>query len=109
MNNLPTYNTPDITLLPRPYSEGVDIESDNPNMLNVARDVKSINPNTMIFQDTGRSMLDEGGLVYTFSFLIVFVISIPLFYDVLLEPSFLGHFSSIGFILLAFVLPVVML
>lgn len=109
MNILPIYDTPDITLLPRPHSEGIDIGSDNPNMLNVARDVKSINPNTMIFQDTGRSMLDEGGLVYTFSFLIVFVISIPLFYDVLLEPSFLGYFSSIGFILLAFVLPVVML
>lgn len=53
MDVLPAQDTTDITLLPRPYSEGADIESDSPNMLNVARDVKSINPNAMIFQDTG--------------------------------------------------------
>lgn len=109
MNNLPTYNTPDITLLPRPYSEEVDIESDNPNMLNVARDVKSINPNAMIFQDTGRSMLDEGGLVLILILLLSGIITIPLTIESFLEMSFLSIIASIFLILITFVLPIAML
>ena len=109
MNNLPTYNTPDITLLPRPYSEGVDIESDNPNMLNVARDVKSINPNAMIFQDAGRSMLDEGGLVLIICLLVIFIIMIPMLLINLLSEGFFGVLISLFLILLAFILPIVML
>lgn len=109
MNTLPTHNTPDITLLPRPYGEDIDIESDNPNMLYVAQDVRSINPNAMIFQDTGRSMLDEGGLVLIICLLVIFVIMIPTLLINLLSEGFFGVLISLFLILLAFILPIVML
>lgn len=35
-NTLFFQDTPDITLLPRPYSEEVDVEKDHPNMEYVA-------------------------------------------------------------------------
>ena len=109
MNTLPTHDTPDITLLPRPYSEEVDIESDNPNMLNVARDVKSINPNAMIFQDTGRSMLDEGGLVLIIGPLVLFIIMLPTIIFESLSEGLFGFVTSIIIFLMFFVLPIVML
>ncbi len=61
MNTLPAQDTTDITLLPRPYSDVVDVEKDHPNMLYVAKDVRGITPYALTFNDVGSSMLNEGG------------------------------------------------
>ncbi|WP_201513130.1 hypothetical protein [Psychrobacter alimentarius] len=61
MDVLPTQDTASITLLPRPYSDVVDVETDNPNMLYVAKDVRGITPYALTFNDIGKSMLNEGG------------------------------------------------
>lgn len=109
MDVLPTQDTTNITLLPRPYSEGADIESDNPNMLNVARDVKSINPNTMIFQDTGRSMLNEGGLIMIIGLLILFIIMLPTMIFESFSEGFFGIVTSFIIFLIFFGIPFIMI
>ena len=66
MDVLPTQDTTDITLLPRPYSDVVDVEKDHPNMRYIAKDVRGITPYALTFNDVGKSMLNEGGLVMIF-------------------------------------------
>ena len=61
MDVLPAQDTTKITLLPRPYSEVVDVEKDHPNMLYVAKDVRGITPYALTFNDVGKSMFNEGG------------------------------------------------
>ena len=109
MDVLPTHDTTDITLLPRPYSDVVDVEKNHPNMLYVAKDVRGITPYALTFNDVGKSMLNEGGLVLTLILLLSGIITIPLTIESFLEMSFLSIVASIFLILITFVLPIAML
>ncbi|WP_201578612.1 hypothetical protein [Psychrobacter okhotskensis] len=106
---LPTQDTASITLLPRPYSDVMDVEKDHPNMLYVAKDVRGITPYALTFNDVGSSMLNEGGLVLTLILLLSGIITIPLTIESFLEMSFLSIVASIFLILITFVLPIAML
>lgn len=108
-NTLYFQDTANITLLPRPYSEVVDVEKDHPNMLYVAKDVRGITPYALTFNDVGSSMLNEGGLVLTLILLLSGIITIPLTIESFLEMSFPSIVASIFLILITFVLPIAML
>ena len=56
MDVLPPQDTADITLLPRPYSDVVDVEKYHPNMLYAAKDVRGITPYALTFNDVGKSI-----------------------------------------------------
>lgn len=109
MDVLPTQDTTDITLLPRPYSDVVDVEKDHPNMLYVAKDVRGITPYALTFNDVGKSMLNEGGLVMIFGPLVLFIIMIPALLIDLFTEGFVEAILGIVLILMTFVLPVAML
>ena len=106
---LPTQDTTDITLLPRPYSDVVDVEKNHPNMLYVAKDVRGITPYALTFNDVGSSMLNEGGLVMIFGLLVLFIIMIPALLIDLFTEGFVEAILGIVLILMTFILPVAML
>ena len=108
-NTLSFQDTADMTLLPRPYSDVVDVEKDHPNMLYVAKDVRDITPYALTFNDVGSSMLNEGGLVLTLILLLSGIITIPLTIESFLEMSFLSIVASIFLISITFFLPIAML
>lgn len=109
MDVLPPQDTADTTLLPRPYSDVIDVEASHPNMLYVAKDVRGITPYALTFNDVGKSMLNEGGLVLTLMLLLSGIITIPLIIESFLEMSFLSIVAPIFLILITFFLPIVML
>lgn len=109
MDVLPTHDTTDITLLPRPYSDVVDVEKNHPNMLYVAKDVRGITPYALTFNDVGSSMLNEGGLVMIFGLLVLFIIMIPALLIDLFTEGFVEAILGIVLILMTFILPVAML
>mgnify|MGYP000921083349 FL=1 len=109
MNTLPAQDTTDITLLPRPYSDVVDVEKNHPNMLYVAKDIRGITPYALTFNDIGSSMLNEGGIVLTLILMLSGIITIPLIIESFLEMSFLSIVAPIFLILMTFVLPITML
>ena len=105
MDVLPAQDTTDITLLPRPYSDAVEVEKDHPNMLYVAKDVRGITPYALTFNDVGKSMLNEGGLVLILTSILSGILFIPISIEALLEKSVLGVVSTILFYLLVFLIP----
>ncbi|WP_350541709.1 MULTISPECIES: hypothetical protein, partial [unclassified Psychrobacter] len=105
MDVLPTQDTASITLLPRPYSNVVDIEKDHPNMLYVAKDVRGITPYALTFNDVGSSMLNEGGLIMIIGPLVLFIIMIPALLIDLFSEGLVEIVLGIVLILMFFVLP----
>ena len=55
----------------------MDIEKDYSNMLYVAKDVRGITPYRLVFNDVGKSILNEEGLIMIIGLLILFIIMLP--------------------------------
>ncbi|HBF45448.1 MAG TPA: hypothetical protein DDW91_02670, partial [Shewanella frigidimarina] len=109
MNILPAQDTTDITLLPRPYSDVVDAEKDHPNMLYVAKDVRGITPYALTFNDVGKSMLNEGGLIMIIGLLILFIIMLPTMIFESFSEGFFGIVTSFIIFLIFFGIPFIMI
>lgn len=93
MNTLPTQDTSSITLLPRPYSDVVDVEKDHPSMLCIAKDVRGITPYALTFNDVGKSMLNEGGLVLILMLLFGGILFLPIILKIFIELDYWEYFS----------------
>ncbi|MGP4971684.1 hypothetical protein [Psychrobacter aquimaris] len=102
MNTLPAQDTTDITLLPRPYSDVVDVEKNHPNMLYVAKDVRGITPYALTFNDVGSSMLNEGGLVLVLMLLFGGVLFLPITFELFISLDYWDFLLALIFNLMAF-------
>lgn len=109
MDVLPTQDTASITLLPRPYSDVVDVETDNPNMLYVAKDVRGITPYSLTFNDIGKSMLNEGGLVLVLMLLFGGVLFLPMTFELFISLDYWDFLLALIFNLMAFGIPFIMI
>ncbi len=109
MDVLPTQDTASITLLPRPYSDVVDVETDNPNMLYVAKDVRGITPYALTFNDIGKSMLNEGGLVLVLMLLFGGVLFLPMTFELFISLDYWDFLLALIFNLMAFGIPFIMI
>ena len=78
-------------------------------MLYVAKDVRGITPYTLTFNDVGKSMLNEGGLVLTLMLLFGGILFLPITLEIFLELDYWGIFFATFFYLMAFGLPFIML
>lgn len=106
MKILPLQDTADTTLLPRPYSDVIDVEASHPNMLYVAKDVRGITPYALTFNDVGKSMLNEGGLIMVIWPLVFFIIMMPTLLVDLFSEGFIEVILGTLLILIFLVLPI---
>lgn len=109
MDVLPTQDTTDITLLPRPYSDAVEVEKDHPNMLYVAKDVRGITPYALTFNDVGKSILNEGGLVLVLMLLFGGVLFLPMTFELFISLDCWDFLLALIFNLMAFGIPFMMI
>jgi hypothetical protein len=109
MDVLPAQDTASITLLPRPYSDVVDVEKYHPNMLYVAKDVRGITPYALTFKDVGSSILNEGGLVLVLMLLFGGVLFLPMTFKLFISLVYVDMLLAFIFNLMAFGIPFIML
>ena len=109
MDVLPAQDTNDITLLPRPYSDVMDVEKDHPNMLYVAKDVRGITPYALTFNDVGSSMLNEGGLVLVLMLLFSGILFLPITIELFVSLDYVDVLLALIFNLMTFGLSFIML
>ena len=109
MDVLPAQNTTDITLLPRPYSDAVEVEKDHPNMLYVAKDVRGITPYALTFNDVGKSMLNEGGLVMVLMLLFGGILFLPITIELFVSLDYVDMLLALIFNLVTLGLAFIML
>ena len=109
MDVLPAQDTASITLLPRPYSDVVDVEKDHPNMLYVAKDVRGITPYALTFNDVGSSMLNEGGLVLVLMLLFSGILFLPITIELFVSLDYVDMLLALIFNLMTFGLSFIML
>ena len=109
MDVLPAQNTTDITLLPRPYSDAVEVEKDHPNMLYVAKDVRGITPYALTFNDVGKSMLNEGGLVMVLMLLFGGILFLPITIELFVSLDYVDMLLALIFNLVTLGLAFIMI
>ena len=109
MDVLPTQDTTDINLLPRPYSDAVEVEKDHPNMLYVAKDVRGITPYALTFNDVGKSMLNEGGLMMVLMLLFGGILFLPITIELFVSLDYVDMLLALIFNLVTLGLAFIML
>lgn len=109
MDVLPAQDSTSITLLPRPYSDVIDVEKDHPNMLYVAKDVRGITPYALTFNDVGSSMLNEGGVVLVLMLLSSGLLFLPITIELFVSLDYVDMLLALIFNLMTFGLSFIML
>ena len=78
-------------------------------MLYVAKDVRGITPYALTFNDVGKSMLNEGGLIMIIGLLILFIIMLPTMIFESFSEGFFGIVTSFIIFLIFFGIPFIMI
>ena len=87
----------------------VDVEKDHPNMRYIAKDVRGITPYALTFNDVGKSMLNEGGLVMVLMLLFGGILFLPITIELFVSLDYVDMLLALIFNLVTLGLAFIMI